>query len=180
MTSESPGVLYVGRDKYDSSIFCPGSTVCISIAEKLQPHVTIQDCSVLRENQQLPSWLNGTPIYVSENEGVPYRGRDAIHHMHILVRQTKKSSPSRSANNAQNTPRPDIQIAARRSNIQMEQDTIESAKSKGCDEEGISDPFEDISGSGVKITENGKITNQDLEKFMQSREATQPNDERQV
>lgn len=72
-------VLYIAHDLTDNDEMCPGSTVCISIVDKIEEGlINVQDCDILRESKDLPEWLNGTPILVDDNEGVPHKGKDAV------------------------------------------------------------------------------------------------------
>lgn len=80
-------VLYVGRSNIEPDEFCPGSLVCMSIVERFQEQIQIQDCSILRQNQKLPAWLNGTPIFVDQTQGVPHRGSDAVRELQRLLKE---------------------------------------------------------------------------------------------
>ena len=92
-------VLYVGSDKYDHDMMCPGSMICLALAEQIPDEsVSVQNCDILRttDNISLPDWLNGTPIFINEDEGIPYRGRDAVNQMkRLLSSVSRKNKTSR-------------------------------------------------------------------------------------
>lgn len=79
-------MLYVGRDRSDPNKFCPGSMVCMSLVEKIQTPIQVQDCSVLRRHQRMPDWLNGTPIFVDQGgDAEPLRGTEAVRALQRLL-----------------------------------------------------------------------------------------------
>ena len=80
-------VLYVGHDKIDPTMFCAGSLVCMSLVDKLDEDITVQDCTVLREAQELPEWLNGTPILIDGDNPVPTRGTDAVRMLQAMIKK---------------------------------------------------------------------------------------------
>jgi hypothetical protein len=87
-------VLYVARDQTDSSEMCPGSTACLAILKSLpEDMINIQDCDILRQSQALPDWLDGTPLYIDQNEGIPHRGRLAIKALQKKLKMYTKSTP---------------------------------------------------------------------------------------
>ena len=87
-------MLYVGRDRDNPSEFCPGSTLCMSIVEKLHTEIQVQDCTVLRQKKTLPEWLNGTPIFVDQttNSG-PLRGKDAVRALRAILNNEALQQP---------------------------------------------------------------------------------------
>lgn len=96
-------VLYVGRDRAKPDNFCPGSMVCMSLVEKIEVSIQVQDCSVLRRHQRMPDWLNGTPIYVDQDEdAVPLRGTEAVRALQMLLsnqapQEEEDAAPTRQA-----------------------------------------------------------------------------------
>lgn len=171
-------------------MFCPGSLVCMALAEKLQPHVTVQDCSVLRESQRLPAWLNGTPLYVDEEDAIPRRGRDAIAYMSEMHREWKKTqatvpgTPRRPAAIVRPEAVAFSPVAAPSATPEFQQeehagpiDIFENPSGQDPGEGGA-DPFENpaghLHGAQATIADNGKVTAADLEKFMQGRKQLAP------
>ena len=88
-------VLYVGRSNSDPEDFCPGSMVCMSLVERFREQIQVQDCSILRQSQELPPWLNGTPIFVDQTQGIPHRGSEAVRELQRLLRSETPTSQSR-------------------------------------------------------------------------------------
>tara|TARA_B110000046_G_scaffold130536_1_gene137084 strand:+ start:1410 stop:2030 length:621 start_codon:yes stop_codon:yes gene_type:complete len=88
-------VLYVGRDKKDRDMYCPGSLVCLALVDKIEPAIPVQDCSILLQTQVLPPWLNGTPILMDKTDPVPARGTDAVRVLQAHLKQQMQSAVSR-------------------------------------------------------------------------------------
>lgn len=144
-------VLYVAHDLQDTTEMCPGSTVCLSLVKDLlDGMITIQDCDVLRKTKQLPDWLNGTPILVDDGEGVPYKGRDAVRKLRELV----ASLPVRTE--------PNNVVDAR---------GVKNVPSGGGMTGGLDDHFK-MDVQQVEEASNGKITEQDLQRYMEQRNAS--------
>jgi hypothetical protein len=145
--------LYVAKDNDDASAYCKGSTVCINMLKSLSNvPVTVQNVHVLMASQTLPPWLDGTPILVDTGSSRIYRGSDALFQISTMmseeVQRREASSPKANA--------------------------VEEA------EEYIDDVFAtDVANENANATvTDGKITNDDLQKFMQERNrilATNPN-----
>lgn len=136
-------VLYVAHDLTDTEEMCPGSTVCLSIVEKIQENlINVQDCDILRESKHLPEWLNGTPILVDDNEGVPHKGKDAIKKLRMIAstnpRKVKASSQ------AQSVPEPGDDL---NDDFKLDIQQLEEAPS-------------------------GKVTEQDLQRYMEARNSS--------
>lgn len=143
-------VLYVAHDKYESTAMCPGSTVCLSLIDKLPAKtVSIQDCDILRETNTFPEWLDGTPIFVNEHEGVPYRGRDAIRKLRDLVEYAPLDTPE--AIEPSNTPNKRVEHPDHPSQVHH-----------------LDDHFKmDVTVN--EETKSEKITEADLQKYMELR-----------
>lgn len=139
-------VLYVSRDKQHHDLMCPGSIVCLSIAEKINDAVlSIQDCDILKQKSIIPSWLDGTPILINENEGIPYRGKDAINKLNELMSQQPKETENRGK------AAPDID-----DHFKLDVQPIDEEKN------------------------NGKITEADLQKFMEIRNQSVASQSQQI
>lgn len=183
VTAMSAGVLYVGHDNQNPDMFCPGSIVCMSLAERLQPDITIQDCSVLRKSQDLPAWLDGTPIYVHEEDAVPRRGYDAVHYLNELVRSRRRSGISGSTietgmhRPATAPASPLTPSSPPASPVFDGRSALEPSINAGVDDDsrasqGIMDVFAPVAGTGPQLTRNDKVTNSDLEKFIEARKVS--------
>ena len=141
-------VLYVAHDLSDSDEMCPGSAVCLSIVEKIEEGlINVQDCDILRESKELPEWLNGTPILVDDNEGVPHKGKDAIKKLRLI---------------ASTNPRK-VKVSSRSSHTQ----------SIGAPESGsdLNDDFR-LDVQQVEDQSSGKVTEQDLQRYMEARNSS--------
>ena len=137
-------VLYVSRDIQDPEMMCPGSIVCLAMIEKIEENlINIQDCDVLRKSKVLPDWLNGTPILVDDERGVPYRGKDAIKQLRILQKQHPQRKKSKATEENKNS----TDLNDLNSDFQMDVKPIQE-------------------------TSNGKITEQDLQRFMEARNSS--------
>tara|TARA_B100001778_G_scaffold306891_1_gene286537 strand:- start:429 stop:944 length:516 start_codon:yes stop_codon:yes gene_type:complete len=163
-------VLYVASDKKNKDAMCPGSIVCLAIAEKFsEDDISIQNCDILREQtDEIPDWLNGTPLFINEEEGIPYRGKDAIDKMNTLGKKMKRS-------NKVENPHGMTQINSR---IENENSNIPQQNTENVS----SDPLDDHFKMDVQPQEeqsSGKITEHDLQKFMELRNnspaSAQPN-----
>lgn len=136
-------VLYVSRDIQDPEMMCPGSIVCLSMIEKIEENlINIQDCDVLRKSKVLPDWLNGTPILVDDERGVPYKGKDAIKQLRLLQKQRPRQEKSK---------------------------VTDVFKDKQPDD--LNSDFR-MDVKPIQETSNGKITEQDLQRFMEARNAS--------
>lgn len=196
-------VLYVGHSHTDPEAFCPGSLVCMSLVERLNESVMIQNCTVLRESEVLPKWLNGTPIYIDQKEGVPYRGTDAVHELQRMIRSEssqrrgedakpeeaieQRASQSASRGSAQPPPRmsPPAQTRQPRqktgdhgtkpASAQISTGFEADHMAMNDEEEGGFDAtFNGDTSTNVKIGES-KLTDEDLQRFMEQRNSSPAN-----
>ena len=136
-------VLYVAHDSEDNDQMCPGSTVCLSIVDKVEEGlINIQDCDILRESKQLPSWLNGSPILVDDKEGIPHRGKEAVKHLREI---------------AQENPRK-LKKSQRKDKGGEETDDLNSAFT--------------LDVQPMKESSSSKVTEQDLQKYMEARNSS--------
>lgn len=136
-------VLYVAHDLENPDSMCPGSSVCLSIVEKMEEDIiNIQDCDVLRQSKVLPEWLNGTPILIDDDEAIPHKGKEAIHKLRML----QKSFPRKEK--AKN---------------------ILSQETK--DENDLSADFQ-MDVQPIEENSSGKITEQDLQRYMEARNSS--------
>lgn len=177
-------VLYVSADKQDDSLMCPGSIVCIALAEKIPSNrISIQNTDIIRETtSDLPEWLNGTPILINESDGIPHRGKDAIKQMHLII--DSLPDPEISHGNTQiqtqkqmsNTQMSNTQPALSK-NVQSMEDNIRSTQPIQSIQENVSNKSpENMLDDHFKIevspqieTRSDKVTEQDLQKYMEIR-----------
>lgn len=142
-------VLYVAHDKNDSRYMCPGSTVCLSLLQSLPANtINVQDCDVLRQAKSIPDWLNGTPILINDQEGIPYRGKEAIAKLRRIVEEYDIEDKPQS--NSTNVLEPKAQA-----------------------EPDIADVFT-MDVKPMEETKDNKITEADLQKFMEQRNQSLP------
>ena len=167
-------VLYVGRDNNSPTEFCPGSLVCMSIIEKLRhAEITVQDVSIIRKNaSNLPDWLNGTPILIDQDDGHPFRGKYAIQELkNILAADKKRETPAAPrqggmpAHNMRMVPELTRQSAEKTDMFPGESDEDDEANTSNFE---ISN---DDTVQNVPIRDE-KITEQDLQKFMEMRKSS--------
>lgn len=155
-------VLYVSQDKHDDTSMCPGSLVCLSIVEKLPDEIiSVQNADILRRTtSDLPEWLDGTPILINEDEGVPYRGKDAIVKLQTILRSLPPPSRSRS----ESTPE----------SKQLSK-PIKSRKTSEISAEPQKETLDDHFTMDVVVSEetkSDKITEQDLQRYMEMRNSS--------
>ena len=137
--------------------------MCINFVKQLpSSQVTVQDCDVLMKSQQLPKWLNGTPTLVNTANFAPFKGSQAINHLSELVAAHVGSSKGQ----ASSTP---VSKNAVSKNATEQTSTIEFE---------VDDPDEQMTNllpptghdvQDVQISD-GKVTDQDLQAFMQMRQ----------
>ena len=172
-------VLYVSADKQDDTLMCPGSIVCIALAEKIpSSRISIQNTDIIRETtSDLPEWLNGTPILINEIDGIPYRGKDAIKQMHFIIdslpepeishantqNQTQKQVP-----NAQPSLSRNVQSIDENMNSSQPIQSIQENVSNKSPESMLDDHFK-IEVSPQIETRSDKVTEEDLQKYMEIR-----------
>ena len=171
-------ILYVASDKDNPTELCPGSIVCVNISEKLpEDFLQIQNCDVLRQkNAELPDWLNGTPIFINSDEEVPYRGKDAIkklqaifrNYEHHLKQQETANMKSQISNNSK-SHRSQQQQQQRQYEPQQQRQKEESHAQFSLNEESLDDAFKINADPNAMETSSGKITEQDLQKYMEQR-----------
>jgi hypothetical protein len=181
-------ILYVGRDKAVPVQFCAGSLVCLSLVEKINERVEVQDCSILRMSQKMPEWLNGTPIYVDQRIGQPARGTEAVRELQNLLRQ--EDELNREKNNVPQRPHsmqtlPPVHTRQPSSSQENPHRTEgrDVAHGTGTDlfvnngdgYDGLEpqDATANGSSSNAPIRQD-KVTEDDLQRYMEQRKATEP------
>ena len=182
-------VLYVGHDKLQPQQYCPGSTACLKLAKVISKDVLIvQDCGVLLEKDvTFPRWLKGTPTLVDRESSNVIVGSEAIEYLRQMKASTTQAAPrgaeGHSVQNAHTMPeaqrptvaversaeRPRDDFSAPAGSPSVEMETIEPTEaSGGANTEEAFAPQVDPS---QLIERDGKVTEDDLQKFMQQRNA---------
>lgn len=176
-------VLYVGRSKQDPTEFCPGSLVCIALLEKLDEQIEVQDCSILRQSQELPDWLNGTPIFIDRNNPEPKRGSDAVRALQHLVASQGSASKAtqrnaqvsqQSSGNTRMQPELTRMPGNPRENItrhEPAESNTDVLPFGGFDDDDKMDATSNGAQPNAPIS-NEKITEQDLQAYMQMRNSS--------
>lgn len=169
-------VLYVGRDKHRPADFCPGSLVCLSIVEKIQQSdidVQVQDCTILKQSQQLPDWLNGTPILVCRGEDLdPQRGRAAVDAL-LELRRRQESGAALGRQKAPSSSRPPpARIEAVQTRQHAAQADLPPEPPMGFADDNVFEDEEEMVGGSSSVNaqiRSDKVTEEDLQKYMQQR-----------
>lgn len=186
-------VLYVGQDATNPNDYCPGSVLCLACVQQLRStKINVQDTSVLRQRTSLPAWLNGTPLLIDDQGGRPMRGMEAYRYLQSLVQQestdtaTRRRRPPRAAMKA-TAPPPMARIdpsmtrqpAAKQQPPRIPHGDVrdfELAENGGDDDQAMSDEdgLQDATmhGSAASSFSNDKVTENDLQRFMQQRNAS--------
>ena len=123
-------VLYVGHDRENPVDYCPGSVLCLSCVQKLRyTNIRVQDTAILRKHSALPEWLNGTPILIDDENGMPMRGIEAYRFLQSLVDGERAHPPVETGAEAAEPPQaaaaapPRMQLFLRASRLQKERAT---------------------------------------------------------
>ena len=179
-------VLYVGHDNTEPNEFCPGSTVCMALVEKISDKIRVQNCDILRQHQDLPDWLNGTPILIDDVDQKPYRGTEAVRVLQKILKmeesarkaelmQRPTQKPAAAARTvAHAPPRMDPAQTRQPSSKQSEETGLQrdqEVESAMLDSE-LPDTAQDATANGnvenIPLG-NGKIDDNDLQRFMEAR-----------
>ena len=79
MANEKEFVLYVNKCYSDMTQYDVGSSQCLKIIESMKDRVLVQDIdSILENDVELPSWLDGTPILVDTKSSTAHKGENAV------------------------------------------------------------------------------------------------------
>lgn len=179
-------VLYVGYDRRNPQEFCPGSLLCMTLLEKLSTDdVRVQDTRILRQTEALPDWLNGTPILVSADDNVPYRGTDAVRVLQRMIESAPTvASPEHvvaPASKARGAPPRMVPQPTRQPSAAPRTNHVESRppQSATLTADAIQDGGPDLDALPPDTMENGKVenaairddkvTDEDLQRYMEQR-----------
>ena len=166
-------VLYVASDKQYKKVMCPGSTVCIALAKDIPENMlSIQNCDILKQStQEIPDWLDGTPLLINEKEGIPYRGREAINKMHELINLIKSRPKKRREPESQLTSQQNSNQTLQNSSQTLQESSIDIQPSNNG-QSSLDDHFKMDVQPQLEETRSDKITEQDLQKYMELRNAS--------
>lgn len=187
-------ILYVGRDKDDPSEYCPGSLVCMSLVEKIEHDIQIQDCNILKSSQSLPSWLNGTPILISRKDPEPHRGTEAVRVLQFMLREQQRNTESNNHDEEESHPEsvPRVstgqqqhaapprmmpaqmtrQPSAKRQAAEPTDEPIRPDIHDGNDEEAMDTMANGATQYNNSSIRDDKVTEQDLQRYMEARNAS--------
>lgn len=148
MTTFQRFVLYVAQDHSDPSLFCQGSRQAVRLIESMKEDVNIQNLDVLLEKGvSIPEWLRGSPTLVDMNSKNSYEGSECLEYLTSLV---EGGGGGGGADDFEG-------LSADGGHVSFEQH--EPSQSQGAETIG-----------------EGKITEADLERYMQLRNQGQPSD----
>ena len=163
-------VLYVAHAVHDEDALCKGSTLCVNIAKSMHKRdmVAIQNVDILRKKQPLPSWLNGTPILVDRTTNMIYKGTNAINEMKRL----KMASSEEIEVEIQSQP----QVIQTRGEVKRQPEKEEEMGYAHEEDDRPVDVFQMDREAAMAAEEarSSKVTEEDLQKFMEARERSLP------
>lgn len=107
--------------------------------------VTVQDVNVLMDSQNIPEWLDGTPILVDTVSMDIYKGSDAIYYTADLINTQNVDDTTSDSGTPIENPSSDIG--------------------------GVDDVFEidKDAQEGAKAAQDSKITSDDIQKLLEER-----------
>lgn len=186
-------VLYVAHDHLDPDELCPGSLLCREVVKKLDAEIVVQNCDLLRSEKNLPEWLNGTPILARDDGSLPLRGREALQHLRLMLREqervgsssaaksvpTEGRRPKRGTGETQRRPDgDDLQTRVRSASL-VASDAAKpvsaarhEAKSFAFDEQEDEGPLDTLANGSVGANApigTGKISDEDLQRYVNAR-----------
>lgn len=153
-------VLYIGKDNRDPSVFCRGSKVLLELIKPFQEQTLIQDVEILMDKGvNLPDWLDGTPILVDMSNKQAMKGSEAARYVQDLQKKQnheKSSEPSKEAPS-------------------MEEMTgVLASGERLLHDNSNFDPAPPDAETMNLTNRDEKITDADLEKYMEMRNKGQP------
>ena len=153
-------VLYIGCDKRDKNVFCPGSKSALAVidAAELNDQVNIQSIDWLRSTTKLPSWLDGTPILVDKQSKKAFRGSRCVEFLEKLGEEGGASSRKSEEDNS-GLPKDEFMGMV----APGEQIFVNTESN-----------FEPIKEDTSRYEDSGKITDADLQNFLERRNAAIP------
>jgi len=193
-------ILYVATDKRSKKQYDRGSRACMEIVQRngVGDEVDVQDCDVIRRSgASIPKWLTGTPTLYDAREKRAYRGTDAIVQAATLRAAPPPAPQSRPSHEEMQRvqPREDRRDAdagwpSRKTSVNVvpPRPSAPRAPGGGAPEDAGGGELEGEAGGGELEGEAGafaplvdasaseysdgkKITSNDVEKYLQAREA---------
>ena len=144
-------VLYVAQDVEDPAVFCKGSRKSVALAEPIKEDVLVQSIDALLEKGvDLPAWLTGSPTLVDTNTHMAYVGSKALLQLETIKTGETEATPT-SLNEMEG-------VAAHGGRVEFAQD----------------DAFESQAVAGAEsIVNDGKVTEEELQRYMTKRNQAQ-------
>ena len=184
-------ILYVAADKRSKKQYDLGSRACMDILQRngVTDEVDVQDCDVIRRSgATIPKWLAGTPTLYDAQERRAYRGTDApvqVSALRAAPAQPPAAAPPSHEEMHRVQSREDRRDAdagwpSRKTSVNVVPpprptgtSAIGATGAAGAEPEAEEDAFAPlVDGSSSDAYSDGKkITSNDVEKYMQAREA---------
>lgn len=150
-------VVYVGSDAHDETIFCPGSRAVMKLIDAIKEDVHVQSVDVLLEKKvALPEWLWGTPTVVDTTNRVAYTGTEAVN----VIRDASGGNETRA-------PTHDEMIGINAYGSQSELGTEDG-------DDAASVFVAPIDQARLSIDMDKKVTDEDVQRYISSRNAALP------
>ena len=139
-------VLYVNYDRRDGQRMCAGSRRIMAMVEGIREDVNVQNISELqKKGVTLPEWLNGSPILVDTETKQAFKGTSAVTYVESL---TRKPSPP----------------------VHSEMTGILSKGEQHLHADNDLDDFGPLTdGEAADDVRDGKVTDDDLQKYLAQR-----------
>lgn len=149
----------------------------MTLVEKLDSDVQVQNCTVLRQSTTLPAWLNGTPIYVDQDAGYgPLRGGEAIRALQELLETERAEKNEESRGRAPARPPgapPRMQPSmTRQPSEQSREDAPATTMPPQMDEiDEAMDTMANGASSNAGVSD-AKVTDDMLQRYMEARNSS--------
>ena len=148
--------------------------------------INVQDTKVLRKRANLPEWLNGTPILIDDQEGRPLRGMQAYRYLQDLVQQEESQAHTRTNTVARKavssvaptridpevTRQPSASVRQRSAAPPQPPSTEPYDENDHEEEEDMPQDATAYGHAAERSYSNDKVTDDDLQRFMQQRNAS--------
>lgn len=146
-------VLYIGQDARDPQRFCEGSRECLKLVEAIKQDVLVQNVDIMLERGvAIPEWLDGTPILVDTANKRALKGSDALDHL----AEATTAPPASAAGEA----------TAFEGVLPDGERYLHAEEPDSQQQPLVPDP--------PAFTREGKITENDVQRYMEMRKASAP------
>lgn len=149
--------LYVARDRRDPARHDTGSVLCLQLLPHLAPDtVSIEECTSKRH----PAWCRGTPTLYDIGTGDVWEGFDAIEALQTMALEfARKAPPAASAAGARRPPASAASATA----------PVTAASAPPGNDPWAITSIQEVEDEEEADGGDKKITQDDLQRFMQSR-----------